>query len=64
MVLPHEGQILVIHSNLGFQDEQEDIINQLNALAWRNRISLDEYRRVSFALEREEAIIDNWEGVL
>lgn len=64
MVLPHEGQISVVQPNLNFQDEKEDIINQLNTLAWKIQKSLDQYRRVIFSLEREEANVEYWGGDL
>lgn len=63
-MLPHEGQVPVEKPNLCIQDEQDDIINQLNSLAWKSQKSLDQYRRVNFVLEREEANIEYWEGVL
>lgn len=62
--MPHEGKIPVVQPNLGFQDEKEDIINQLNTLTWKSQKSLDQYRRVSFSLEREEVNVEYWEGFL
>lgn len=64
MVFPNEGQIPIIQPNLSFQDEQEDIINQLNTLAWKNKKSLDKYQSVIFVVRREEANFEYWEGVL
>lgn len=64
MMFPNEGKIPIVKPNLGFQDEQDNIINQLNSLAWKRKMSLDHYRRLSFSLKREEANIEYWEGVL
>lgn len=63
-MLPHEDQIPTIQPNLGFQDKQEDIINQLNTLTWRRKKSLNDYRRLNFLLEHEEDNVEYWEGVL
>ena len=48
MVLPHENIFSLIQPNLGFQDDQEDIISSLNTFVWRYR------RNASRVLEEEE----------
>ena len=60
MVLPHEGLVPVVQPNLGFQDEQEDIVNQLNTLSWKNRKSLNKYKRVSYFEEIAKKIHQLW----
>ena len=47
MVLPHENAILVLQPNLRFQDIQEDIILDLNTLAWRCRWTSQQYHQVN-----------------
>ena len=54
MVLPHENIFLVLQSNLGFQDNQEDIISSLNTFVWRYRRNAKHYRNASQLLEEEE----------
>ena len=54
MVLPHENIILVLQPNLGFEDDQEDIISSLNTFVWRNRRNLEHYRNANQVLEEEE----------
>ena len=54
MVLPHENIIPVLQPNLGFQDDQEDIISFLNTFVWRNRRDIQHYRNASQVLEEEE----------
>ena len=54
MVLPHENIIPVLQPNLGFQDNQEDIISSLNTFVWRHRRNTKHYRNTSQVLEEEE----------
>ena len=54
MVLPHENIIPVLQPNLGFQDDQEDIISSLNTFVWRNRRNAEHYRNANQVLEEEE----------
>ena len=44
MVLPHEINILVLQLNLGFQDDQEDIISSLNTFVWIHSRNEKHYR--------------------
>ena len=53
-MLPHENIFPVLQPNLGFQDTQEDIISDLNSLAWRCRQSEQQYHQVNQVLEEEE----------
>ena len=54
MVLPHENIVPVLQLNLGFQDDQEDIISSLNTFVWRHRRNIENYRNASQVLEEEE----------
>ena len=54
MVLPHENIFLVLQPNLGFQDDQEDIISSLNTFVWRHRRNIENYTNASQVLEEEE----------
>ena len=54
MVLPHENIFSVLQPNLGFQDDQEDIISSLNTFVWRYRRNSEHYRNASRVLEEEE----------
>ena len=54
MVLPHENIFQVLQSNLGFQDDQKDIISSLNTFVWRHRRNAKHYRNASQVLEEEE----------
>ena len=54
MVLPHENIIPVLQPNLGFQDDQEDLISSLNTFVWRNRRNSEHYRNANQVLEEEE----------
>ena len=54
MVLPHENIVPVVQPNLGFQDDQEDIISSLNTFVWRHRRNIEHYRNASQVLEEEE----------
>ena len=54
MVLPHENIIPVLQPNLGFQDDQEDIISSLNTFVWRHRRNAEHYRNANQVLEEEE----------
>ena len=54
MVLPHENIFPFLQANLGFQDTQEDIISNLNTLAWSCRQSAQQYHQVNKVLEEEE----------
>lgn len=55
MVLPHKNIFLVLQPNLGFQDDQEDIISSLNKFVWRYRRNIEHYRISSQLIEEEEA---------
>lgn len=54
MVLSHENIFLILQPNLDFQDTEEDIISDLNNLAWRCRRSAQQYHQVNQVLEEEE----------
>ena len=54
MVLPHENIFPVLQPNLGFQDDQENIILSLNRFVWRHRRNVEHYRNASQVLEEEE----------
>ena len=54
MVLPHENIIPVLQPNLGFQDDQEDIISSLNTFVWRHRRNIEHYQNANQVLEEEE----------
>ena len=54
MVLPHENIVTILQPNLGFQDDQEDIISSLNTFVWRHRRKAEHYRNISQVLEEEE----------
>ena len=54
MVLPHENIVLVLQPNLGFQDDQEDIISSLNTFFWRHRRNAEHYRNENQVLEEEQ----------
>ena len=54
MVLPHENIIPVLQPNLGFQENQEDIISSLNTFVWRHRRNTEHYRNANQVLEEEE----------
>ena len=54
MVLPQENIFLVLQPNLGFQDNQEDIIYSLNTFVWRYRRNAEHYQNASQVLEEEE----------
>ena len=54
MVLPHENIIPVLQPNLGFQDDQEDIISSLNTFVWRLRRNTEHYSNANQVLEEEE----------
>ena len=55
MVLPHENIFLVLQPNLGFQDDQEDIISSLNTFVYRYRRNIEHYKNASQLIEQEEA---------
>jgi hypothetical protein len=55
MVVPHENIVPVLQPNLGFQDDQEDIISSLNTFVWRHRRNTKHYRNSSWVLEEEES---------
>ena len=55
MVLPHENILRVIQPNLGFQDDQEDIISSLNTFVWRHRRNTKHYRNANQVLEEGRA---------
>ena len=61
MVLPHENIFLVLQPNLGFQDDQEDIISSLNTFVWRYRRNTEHYRNTSWVLEEEERRVEDLE---
>ena len=54
MVLPHREIFPVLQPNLGFNDDQEDILSGLNNLAWKTKESYAQYMRTCFVLEEEE----------
>ena len=54
MVLPHENIFPMPQPNLGFQDNQEDMISSLNTFVWRYRRNIEHYRNASQVLEEEE----------
>ena len=54
MVLPHENIFLVLQPNLGFQDDQEDIISYLNTFVQRYRRNAEHYQNASQVMEEEE----------
>ena len=64
MVLPHENIVPVLQPNLGFQDDQEDIISSLNTFFWRNRTNVEHYRNASQILEEEESRAEALERVV
>ena len=64
MVLPHENISLVLQTNLGFQDDQEDIISSLNTFVWRHRRNTEHYRNANQVLEEEERIVEALERAI
>lgn len=54
MTLPSENVALVLQLNLGLHDKQEDIISELNILAWRAKTSWVDYRQTIFVINKEE----------
>lgn len=54
MVLPHDNFFIVLQADLGFQDDQEDIISSLNTFFLRNRRNTEHHRNASQVLEEEE----------
>ena len=64
MVLPHENIIPVLQPNLGFQDDQEDIISSLNTFVWRYRRNVEHYRNANQVLEEEERRAEALERVI
>ena len=64
MVLPHENIIPVLQPNLGFQDDQEDIISSLNTFVWRHRRNVEHYKNASQVLEEEERRAEALERVV
>lgn len=55
MVLPHENVFSILQPNLNWvQAEQENIVSELDTLAWQNRRNHVEYERVSLILEEEK----------
>ena len=64
MVLPHEKIIPVLQPNLGFQDDQEDIISSLNTFVWRHRSNVEYYRDANQVLEEEERRVEALERAI
>ena len=64
MVLPLENIIPVLQHNLGFQDDQEDIISSLNTFFWRHRRNTEHYHNASQVLEEEERRVEALERVI
>ena len=64
MVLPHENIFLVLQPNLGFQDNQEDIISSLHTFVWRYRRNTEHYQNASQVLEEEERRAEALERVV
>ena len=64
MVLQHNEVFPVLQPNLHFEDNQEDIISDLAAIAWRLRSSGQQYQQVLVVLEREEERAKLLRGVL
>ena len=54
MVLPHENIFPMLQTNLGFQDDQEDIISSFNTFVCGHRRNAKYYRNASQVLEEEE----------
>lgn len=54
MVLSHQGIFLVLQLDLGFHNNQENIIFDLSIQAWRLKTSFEEFAQVNRILEREE----------
>ena len=63
MVLPHENIIPVLQPNLGFQDDQEEIISSLNTFVWRHRRNIEHYQNANQVLEEEERRVEALEIV-
>ena len=64
MVLLHENIVLVLQPNLGFQDDQEDIISSLNTFVWIHRRNVEHYMNASQVLEEEERRVEALERVV
>ena len=64
MVHPHENIIPVLQPNLGFQDDQEDIITSLNTFVWRHRRNTEHYRNANQVLEEEERRVEALERAI
>ena len=64
MVLPHENIFPMLQPNLGFQDDQEDIISSLNTFFWRYRRDAKHYWNASQVLEEEERRTEALERVV
>lgn len=58
MVLPHEKIILVLQPNLGFQDDQEDIISSIKTFFWRHKRNIQHHWNASQVLEEEERRVE------
>ena len=54
MVLPHHHVFLVLHTNLGFLDTQEDLIFELNLVAWKLMRNNQQYQQVMRVFEEKE----------
>ena len=64
IVLPHENIFSMLQPNLGFQDDQEDIISSLNTFVWRHRKNTKHYKNASQVLEEEERRAEALESVV
>lgn len=64
MVLSHENIIPVLQPNLGFQDDQEDIISSLDTFVWRHIRDIEQNRNANQVLEEEEVRIEALERVV
>ena len=54
MVLPHHHVFLVLQPNLEFLDTQEDLISELNLVAWQLKRNNQQYHQVMRVFEEEE----------
>ena len=48
----------MLEPNIGFHDKKEDILSQLNILAWQSRRTREDQHRASRVLREEEDIDD------
>ena len=57
-MLLQENVFPILQPNLGFQDDQEDIISSLNTFVSRYRRNIEHYRNANQVLEEEELIVE------